>query len=97
MRLLAFSDLHRDRDQAERLVELAGEADVVIGAGDFASMHIGLPKMIDTLSAIKAPAVRVPGNNETENEPWRACASWESAAMPHDEATAIHGLHFCGM
>ena len=97
MRLLAFSDLHRDRDQAERLVELAGEADLVIGAGDFASMHIGLPKMIDTLSAIKAPAVLVPGNNETENELWRACASWESAAILHGEATEIDGVQFFGL
>ena len=41
VRILAFSDLHRDLDQAASLVEMSGEADVVIGAGDFASIHEG--------------------------------------------------------
>jgi Icc-related predicted phosphoesterase len=31
MKLLVFSDLHRDRDGAERLVELAQEAGVMLG------------------------------------------------------------------
>ena len=41
MRLLAFSDVHRDGRQAARLADMAGDADVVIGAGDFASIHPG--------------------------------------------------------
>ena len=32
MRILAFSDLHRDLDQAEKLVAQSAEADVVINA-----------------------------------------------------------------
>ncbi len=42
MRLLAFSDLHRDLEAVARLVERSADADVVIGAGDFASQHRGL-------------------------------------------------------
>ena len=30
MKLLAFSDLHRDLDQAAKLVEMSADADVVI-------------------------------------------------------------------
>ena len=52
MKLLAFSDLHRDLGQAATLVEMAAEADVVIGAGDFASVHEGLEETIDALAAI---------------------------------------------
>ena len=52
MRLLAFSDLHRDLDQAGSLVERSSEADVVIAAGDFASVHEGLEEMIDALRPI---------------------------------------------
>ena len=43
VKLLAFSDLHRDLERAGRLAEMAGDADVVIAAGDFASIHRGLP------------------------------------------------------
>src|SRR5688500_9781474 len=65
MRILAFSDLHRDLDQAARLVEKSGNFDVVIGAGDFASQHSGLEETIAALRPIAAPTVLVPGNNET--------------------------------
>ncbi len=68
MKLLAFSDLHRDRERAERLVELAGDADVVVGAGDYATMRMGLGRTIETLSAITVPTVLVPGNAESDTE-----------------------------
>ncbi len=42
MRLLCFSDVHRDKRQAQRLADMAAGADVVIAAGDFASMHRGI-------------------------------------------------------
>ena len=65
MKLLAFSDLHRDLEQGAKLVEMSADADVVIGAGDFASVHEGLEETIDALAAIETPTVLVPGNNET--------------------------------
>ena len=97
MRLLAFSDLHRDRDRAERLVELAREADVVVGAGDYASMHKGLQATIEVLSAIAAPTVLVPGNAETDTELWQACAAWEGAHVLHGQALQLEGAQFFGL
>ena len=97
MRLLAFSDLHTDRRQAERLVAMAEEADVVVGAGDFATMHKGLESTIETLSAIAVPAVLVPGNAETDTELWQACASWSSAQVLHGQATEVADVAFYGL
>ena len=57
MKLLAFSDLHRDLDAAASLVERSGEVDLVVGAGDFASVHEGLEETIGALGAIEAPTV----------------------------------------
>ena len=34
MKILVFSDLHRDKVAARSLVERSGEADILIGAGD---------------------------------------------------------------
>ena len=79
MKLLAFSDLHRDLDQAAKLVEMSADADVVIGAGDFASVHEGLGETIAALAAIETPTVLVPGNNETEEALREAAAGWEAA------------------
>jgi Icc-related predicted phosphoesterase len=97
MRLLAFSDLHCDLDQAARLVEAAADADVVVGAGDFASIHEGLNATITALAPITAPTVLVPGNNETEVALREAAAAWPAATVLHGGTTEIEGVPFFGL
>lgn len=97
MKLLAFSDLHCDLDGAARLVELSADADVVIGAGDFASVHEGLEETIAALSEIEAPTILVPGNNETEDALRAAASGWSAATVLHGEGTAIDGVSFFGL
>ncbi|MFI5028061.1 MAG: metallophosphoesterase family protein [Solirubrobacterales bacterium] len=97
MRLLAFSDLHRDLGQAAELVEMSADADVVIGAGDFASVHEGLAETIDALSAIATPTVLVPGNNETEDALRDAASNWGAATVLHGESVRIEGAEFFGL
>jgi Icc-related predicted phosphoesterase len=94
---LAFSDLHRDRRQAARLVEQSRTVDVVIGAGDFASVHRGLEKTIAALSEIETPTILVPGNNETEEALRGACADWPAATVLHGGGTEIGGVPFFGL
>ena len=95
MKLLAFSDLHRDLGQAERLVEMSDEADVVAGVGDFASVHEGLPETIEALKPITKPTVLVPGNNETEEALRGAAGGW--ATVLHGGGTEIDGIPFFGI
>jgi uncharacterized protein len=97
VRLLAFSDLHTDLGRARHLAAVSGEADVVVGVGDFASVHSGLEETIHGLRAIAAPAVLVPGNNETEQALREACAGWDSAVVLHGEAAEIGGVPFFGL
>ncbi|HSI80222.1 MAG TPA: metallophosphoesterase [Solirubrobacterales bacterium] len=97
MRLLAFSDLHRDLARAERLVEASGDADVVVAAGDYASVHRGLDDAIDALRPIEAPTVLVPGNNETADALREACSGWTAATVLHGEATEVDGVPFFGL
>jgi uncharacterized protein len=97
VRILAFSDLHRDLDQAASLVERSSDADVVIAAGDFASVHEGLEETIEALRPIEVPTVLVPGNNETEDALRAACEGWDSATVLHGEGAQIDGASFFGL
>ena len=97
MKLLAFSDLHCDLAQAEKLADAAGDADVVVAVGDLASVHSGLDETVAALAAIQRPAIVVPGNNETEDALREACASWKSATVLHGAATEIEGVTFFGL
>jgi Icc-related predicted phosphoesterase len=97
VRLLAFSDIHRDLDQARRIAEMARDADVVVAAGDFGSMHRGVEHLIDMLVVIETPTVLVPGNNETEDELREACGGWRAATVLHGSGFEIGGLSFWGI
>ena len=97
MKILCFSDLHRDQDAAKRLVTMAETADVVIGAGDFANRHEGAADSLDILSQIDLPAVLVPGNGETLEELQAAAATWKSATVLHGQGCVIGGVPFWGV
>jgi uncharacterized protein len=97
MRLLAFSDIHRDLRQAARLAERAREVDVLVAAGDFASVHRGLEQLIDMLVVVETPTVLVPGNNETDSALREACRGWSAARVLHGEGAEIDGVAFFGL
>ena len=97
MRLLAFSDIHRDLEQARRIADRAPEADVVVAAGDFGSIHRGVAELIDMLVVVETPTVVIPGNNETEDDLRDACAGWKAATVLHGEGTEIDGVSFWGL
>lgn len=97
MRLLLFSDIHCDADSARRLVEMSVDADVVIAAGDLATMRRGLTEVITILSAIDRPTVLVPGNSESFEELVEACQSWSSATVLHGSGITIDGIPIWGV
>lgn len=97
MRFLCFSDLHRDRRAATALVTAAADVDVVIGAGDFATKREGLADTLEILSAIRRPAVLVPGNGESADELREAARVWESARVLHGDGCEIDGVSFWGV
>jgi Icc-related predicted phosphoesterase len=97
MQILTFSDVHYDLDAARRLVELATDVDVVIGAGDFAIKHQHLDETIAVLSAIEAPTVVVPGNGETASALTAACAGWTSVHVCHGTTAEAAGAIFFGI
>lgn len=97
MLVLAFSDVHTDRRRARRLVEMSREADLVLGAGDYARFHLGLGRTIGALRGLHAPVLLVPGNNETEVALRRACAGWAEATVLHGEVAELKDTVFFGL
>jgi uncharacterized protein len=97
MRLLAFSDLHCNLAQAERLVERSADVDAVAAVGDLASVHSGLEETVAALSAIGRPTLLVPGNNETEQALRDAAAGWTNATVLHGAVAEVEGVEFFGL
>ncbi|EBA15096.1 Ser/Thr protein phosphatase family protein [Roseobacter sp. SK209-2-6] len=81
MRIMAFSDLHMSRSQAQLLVKASAKADLVVAAGDFCNARSGLDLAMVMLSAIRCPVIAVPGNAESQQE-------LEAVALPN-----MHVLH----
>lgn len=97
MKILAFSDLHLDMAAAASVVERSADADVVVGAGDFAVQRRGLASIIALLSEIATPTVVVSGNGESPEELRAACAGWDAARVLHGSAVTIDGVPFFGL
>lgn len=93
MKIFAFSDLHLDEAAAGRVVAEAAEADLVIGAGDFADKRRGLAAFMTRLGTIAAKAVYVPGNNESLEE----LTGVTTACVLHGEAETVAGLRIAGL
>ncbi len=97
MKLLVFSDLHCDARAAQRVVEMADNVDVVVGAGDFATVRRQLSVTIDVLRQLTKPAILVPGNSETLEELVTACADWPTSHVLHGNGIEIDGVAFYGL
>lgn len=97
MRILAFSDLHRDTAMAEAIVNQSGDADVVVGAGDFASCGLGHQDTIGILRRLAVPFVLVPGNHDDLGKLQAACAGWPLAHLLHGQSVVIGGVPFFGI
>lgn len=97
MKLLCFSDLHRDAEAAARLVDAAAEVDCLIGAGDFATCRQGIEDVIEVLEQVTKPTVLVPGNGESYEELVAATHGWEAAHVLHGSGCQIAGVEFWGV
>ncbi|MEL6330156.1 MAG: metallophosphoesterase [Planctomycetota bacterium] len=97
MRLLAFSDIHRDLNAVGALADLARDADLLVGAGDFATKRNGLQPVIDAIAAIGRPAVLVHGNGESEDELRQACRGYDNLCVRHGGSVELDGVTFFGL
>ncbi len=97
MKILAFSDLHRDRRATRRIVEASVDADILVGAGDFANCGVGLADCIDILKQSHAPVILVPGNHESHSELADLCAESSHLFVLHGESLTLGGVTFFGL
>ncbi|MDB5583708.1 MAG: hypothetical protein JWR80_8884, partial [Bradyrhizobium sp.] len=73
------------------------DADVVVGAGDFASRGLGHEDTLDILRRMTVPFVLVPGNHDDLGELFAACADWPLAHLLHGQSVVIGGVAFFGI
>ncbi len=97
MKILAFSDLHRDQDAARSIVTASSEADVVVGAGDFGTAGEGIADVIKILQAVTVPTILVSGNHDNLDNLRFACEGWEAASVLHGEQAIINDVTFFGL
>lgn len=97
MRLLLYSDLHCDREAAQKIVDLAQKADVAIGAGDFGQNRRRVGACMPVLRDMPCPSIIVPGNNESHEELQEACEGWDNVHILHGNGVKIDGIEFFGL
>lgn len=97
MKLLAFSDLHRSTQAAHAIVAASTAADVVVGAGDFATRGEGALETLSILRGCHAPVVLVHGNHDDPAELQAFCDTWLAGHYLHGTSVTIKGVPFFGL
>lgn len=97
MRILAFSDLHRNADAAKEILLASCDADVVVGAGDFATGGGGLEDTASILQELDVPAIFVPGNHDSLEELKTAFHGRRRIRVLHGDKVIIGGVEFFGL
>lgn len=92
-RILAFSDLHAREDLAQVILRAAEGADLVIGAGDFCNMRLGLDMVMRWFDPIATRCIFVPGNAESAEELRLAT----TAVVLHGSGAVQAGLRLFGL
>lgn len=97
MKIIAFSDIHTDLHAVEKIRSLADDADVLVGAGDFANMRRGLAPVVDAIASINKLTVLVHGNAESEDELRAAAAQHDHLRVLHAGTVTIDNVTFLGL
>lgn len=97
MHILAFSDLHCDREAAKKIVAESSGADVVVGAGDFGIRGERSLELFDILSDISAPLVLVSGNHDRRSELANYCATQSNTYLLDGSSQEVRGIVFFGL
>ncbi len=97
MKILAFSDIHQNKKVAREIVESSVKADVIIGAGDFATCGQGASDTIDILKMASIPVIIVPGNHDNIAELKSLCDNWPLGYFLHGDSVEIDRFVFLGL
>ncbi|AXI48273.1 serine/threonine protein phosphatase [Sulfitobacter sp. SK012] len=97
MKIVGFSDLHRDTRAAQIIVDCAHDADIVIRAGDFATHGQGANDTLKVLRALRCPFVIVHGNHDDPAALRSIAQDWTGAHYLHGDSVTLKGLTIFGM
>jgi Icc-related predicted phosphoesterase len=78
-------------------VGAAGQADVVLVAGDLAIKGQGATPLLELLKTIPCPVILVPGNHDRLAEMRSFCAEWREGHVLHADGLRIQGIPLFGL
>lgn len=97
MKILAFSDIHRNTEFAHELVGASSGADVLVGAGDFATRGEGASDVLAILADINVPTIIVAGNHDSAAELKEFCHNSADFHFLHGRGVSLGGVSFFGL
>ena len=97
LKILAFSDLHRDVEATRKIVKASANADILIGAGDFSTRGQGAIEIIQILQTANIPTVLVSGNHDKLKELDALCADWSNGHLLNAQSVTLGNTTFFGL
>ena len=96
MKILAFVDLHGDKNALNEVVEKGKKADVILCAGDISVFEAHMDKILDKLNQIGKPVLMIHGNHEMKEQLKDMCMDLENIVFLHRGLYEKDGVSFIG-
>ncbi len=94
MRILVFSDIHRDATALSRLMDI--EADLYVAAGDLCTFAKGLDPLAPILARRTEKMWVLPGNHEHASQVDEFCRRYGFQTL-HRKSFLVGGVHLAGL
>jgi len=98
MKILAFVDLHGNKNSLKKVMALHEKhrPDAIIAAGDLTMFENSIQTILFNLNSLRVPVMVVHGNHETAGSLRQACNRFSNIKFIHSERHVIGKTHFIG-
>jgi len=96
MKILAFTDLHEDKEKIDQIIKKAKYVDILIDCGDFTWFGNKTREVITKIAKTEKPFFLIHGNHENPNEVQKISDEFDNVKFIHDKLITVGDIQIFG-
>lgn len=96
MKILAFTDIHEDKEKIDQIIKKSKDVDILIDCGDFTWFGNDTRGIISKIAKTGKPFFLIHGNHEDPNEVQEIYDEFDNVKFIHDKLITIGNLQIFG-
>ena len=97
MKILAFTDIHENKNKIDQILKKAKEVDILVCTGDFTYFSNNTEGILKKLAKTNKPVILIHGNHESWTEVNEICKKYENLHFLHGDLITFEDVQFFGL